>query len=128
MGQIRGREEELSRDVPRQELPGNSKLNLSKAMRMVDTKTRPCLLLSLDEGGEVKGMVPSHLVSQDFTAEKWLQEAGGLLKSSVSAPRGQDSAVHCNMKGVKLENDDRQQISEQIMDACKYYVENKFKV
>merc|ERR1712181_117528 len=77
-------------------LQSNAKFSLAKAAKLV--KNKPCLVIS-ESGGEVKGksVVPAHLVTQNFNAEKWLREVADMVKGQVKAPKGQDSKAHCNM-------------------------------
>ena len=67
----------------------NAKFSLAKAAKLV--KNKPCLVISVT-GSEVKGksVVPVHLVTENFNAEKWLTEVAEVVKGQVKAPRGQD--------------------------------------
>jgi len=87
-------------------LQSNAKFSLAKAAKLV--KNKPCLVIS-QSGGEVKGksVVPAHLVTQNFDAEKWLREVAEVVKGQVKAPKGQDSKVHCNMLAVKMEEKEK---------------------
>ena len=87
-------------------LQTNAKFSLAKAAKLV--KNKPCLVIS-ESGGEVKGksVVPAHLVTENFDAEKWLMELAEVVKGQVKAPKGQDSKVHCNMLAVKVENKEK---------------------
>ena len=87
-------------------LQTNAKFSLAKAAKLV--KNKPCLVIS-QSGGEVKGksVVPAHMVSQNFDAEKWLREVAEVVKGQVKAPKGQDSKVHCNMLAVKMEDKEK---------------------
>ena len=79
------------------ELHGADKFNLTNALKLVP-KDKPALLL-VNIGKELKGkaIVPDDLASAGLTAQGWLEavmaEAGG----RVSAPRGHNPAVNCNL-------------------------------
>ena len=84
----------------------NAKFSLAKAAKLV--KNKPCLVISVT-GSEVKGkaVVPVHLVTENFNAEKWLTEVAEVVNGQVKAPRGQDSKMHCNMLAVKVEDKEK---------------------
>ena len=109
--QARSAEEQMNQAVMEQEqqpwlvasldLEQGTKFSLSKAAKQV--KDRPALLLSV-QGRKVKAkaLVPSHLATETFTAERWLGEAAAAVGGELKPPRGQDGAVHCNMLEVVL--------------------------
>jgi alanyl-tRNA synthetase len=78
---------------------------LQKATKCVPY--HPVLVLSLTDG-VIKGRccIPKHLVSDTFTAEKWLAVVGDVFQAQVSAPKGQSAAEVCNLKAKKVNNAD----------------------
>jgi len=102
-------------------LQSNAKFSLAKAAKLV--KNKPCLVIS-QSGGEVKGksVVPAHLVTQNFDAEKWLREVAEVVKGQAKAPKGQDSKVHCNMLAVKVE--DKEKLVEALARGQSFAMQN----
>jgi len=104
-------------------LPETDKFSLSKAAKAVE-KTKPCILFSQVKG-EVKGkaLVPKEMVSSTFSAKLWLEIAAELLGSKVSAPRGQNEDINCNMTGIRNITDD--QINE-MMTLVRQFAKKNF--
>lgn len=86
--------------------------NLSSSALMEDVKlqkaTRLCtdrpVLVMCVSGGQMKARacVPEAMVSDTFSADRWLQEVATVFKGTVAPPKGQDGALVCNMKAVKV--------------------------
>uniref|UniRef100_A0A1B0CM04 Alanine--tRNA ligase n=1 Tax=Lutzomyia longipalpis TaxID=7200 RepID=A0A1B0CM04_LUTLO len=41
-------------------------------------------------------------ITKEFTADQWVREVAQVFNSSYAAPKGQDGALVCNMKGKKI--------------------------
>ncbi|XP_011183669.1 alanine--tRNA ligase, mitochondrial [Zeugodacus cucurbitae] len=79
---------------------------------------RPILVASMcDNVVKARCCVPKKFVSDHFDAEQWLREFAVVFKSQVSAPKGQNSAEICNMKGKKVSTSFEEQLEEAIARA-----------
>nr|XP_036219853.1 alanine--tRNA ligase, mitochondrial isoform X2 [Bactrocera oleae] len=79
---------------------------------------RPILVASMcDSIVKARCCVPKKFVSDHFDAEQWLNEFAVVFKSQVSAPKGQNSAEVCNMKGRKVSTLFEEQLEEAIARA-----------
>lgn len=47
-------------------------------------------------------LIFQNFVNQNFNAELWLKQLSQVFKAQIAPPRGQDSAVVCNMKERKV--------------------------
>lgn len=98
--------------------------NLSSSALMEDVKlqkaTRLCpdrpILVMCVSGGQMKARacVPAALASDKFNAQSWLQEVAHTFKATVAPPKGQDAALVCNMKAIKVKTS---AVEEQIEEA-----------
>jgi len=80
---------------------GADKFNLTSALKLVP-KHKPALLL-VNVGKELKGkaVVPQDLVNEGLNAKNWIEIVSSKVGGKVSAPRGQDETVNCNLMGGK---------------------------
>ena len=84
------------------DLNGADKFNLTNALKLVP-KEKPALLL-VKIGKELKGkaVVPSNLVNDALSAKKLLEIISQEVGGKVSAPRGQDETINCNLMGGRV--------------------------
>lgn len=89
-------------------------VKLQKATRFCTE--RPVLVMCVS-GGQMKARacVPMAMTSDKFNAQLWLQEVAVVFNGTVSAPKGQDAALVCNMKPIKVKTST---VEEQIEEAC----------
>ncbi|XP_054735044.1 alanine--tRNA ligase, mitochondrial-like [Anastrepha obliqua] len=79
---------------------------------------RPILVASMCEGiVKARCCVPKKFISDQFDAEQWLREFALVFKSQVAAPKGQNSAEVCNMKGKKVSTQFEEQLEEALARA-----------
>lgn len=65
------------------------------------------------------------LRSKNFDAEKWLNNCvAQTFKSTVSAPRGQDPSLVCNMKAKKINLQEWDTLLKQSLESAKIFIEN----
>ena len=60
------------------------------------------LVAQLEDGVSARACVPSHLVSDSFNAQLWLEALADVLGGKVAAPKGQDSKYIVNMRPVQV--------------------------
>lgn len=71
-------------------------VSLEKATKHV--KNRPVLIIApIDNHIKVRCCVPSHLTSDSFNAELWVQEVARKLRGKAAPPSGQNPREVCNM-------------------------------
>lgn len=109
--------------------------NLTSSALMDDVKlikaTRLCsdrpILVMCVTGDMVKARacVPTHLTSDKFNAERWLEKVARIFKGSVAAPKGQNAALVCNMKPIKVKSSIvEEQIEQALNEATEFAQEN----
>merc|ERR1711874_232774 len=105
-------------------LPGNDKFSLVKATRMV--KNKPVLVFSrIRDEVRATALVPRQFVKGDFNAENWVRCGASVLKADGSSPRGQDPALHYNMKVVKIGDEEEEKIMEHVINIVNNFARNK---
>lgn len=109
--------------------------NLSSSALMEDVKlqkaTRLCtdrpILVMCVSGGQLKARacVPKPLASDKFNAQLWLEDVASIFKGSAAPPKGQDAALVCNMKAIKVKTSAvEEQIEEALNRANRFAREN----
>lgn len=90
-------------------------VKLQKATRLCSD--RPILVMCVS-GGQMKARacVPQQFTSDKFNAQLWLEEVARTFKGTVAAPKGQNAALVCNMKAVKVKTST---VEEQIEEALR---------
>ncbi|CAD7004945.1 unnamed protein product [Ceratitis capitata] len=79
---------------------------------------RPILVVSMcDSIVKARCCVPKKFISDQFDAEQWLKEFATVFKTQVAAPKGQNSAEVCNMKGKKVSTQFEEQLEVAISKA-----------
>lgn len=81
-------------------------LNCSEVLKSVSLekatkyfKDRPVIIISYtDNMVKARCCVPSHLVTESFNAELWLNEIAKIFKAQIAPPKGQNAIETCLMK------------------------------
>lgn len=121
-------------DRPKEEYPFIVH-NLTSSALMEDVKlqkaTRLCpdrpILVMCVTGDLVKARacVPAQLTSDKFNAERWLAKVANIFKGSVAAPKGQNAALVCNMRPIKVKSSIvEEQIEEALSEATEFAQRN----
>ncbi|ALC43082.1 Aats-ala-m, partial [Drosophila busckii] len=82
---------------------------------------RPILVVSMcDNVLKARCCVPEHCISANFNAQLWLQCFADTFGGQVAAPKGQNVAVVCNMRGRKVNNQFEEQLEQAMRQANAY--------
>ncbi|XP_067644666.1 alanine--tRNA ligase, mitochondrial isoform X2 [Eurosta solidaginis] len=82
---------------------------------------RPILVASMCNSIiKARCCVPKKFISDQFDAEQWLKEFAVPFKAQVAAPKGQNTAEVCNMKGKKVSTQFEEQLEEATTRANKF--------
>jgi alanyl-tRNA synthetase len=84
----------------------------------------PVLVLSLTDG-VIKGRccIPKQLITDSFTAEKWLRVMGNVFGAQIAPPKGQNAAEVCNMKAKKVNYSDFEEHLEIAINKANEFAE-----
>ena len=108
------------------DLTDADKFNLTNALKLVP-KDKPAVLL-VKIGKELKGkaVVPQNLVNEEFDAKKILEIVSAGVGGKVSAPRGQDEKMNCNLIGgrVGMSEEQLDEVLDNVMEFATTVIKN----
>ncbi|XP_023174099.2 alanine--tRNA ligase, mitochondrial [Drosophila hydei] len=82
---------------------------------------RPILVVSMcDNIVKARCCVPQNCISKQFNASLWLQSFAETFNGQVSAPKGQNAEIVCNMKGRKVNTQFEEQLEQAMSNAQLY--------
>ncbi|XP_034482126.1 alanine--tRNA ligase, mitochondrial [Drosophila innubila] len=85
---------------------------------------RPILVVSMcDNIVKARCCVPQNCISEQFNAALWLQSFAKTFGGQVTAPKGQNPEMVCNMKGRKVNTQFEEQL-EQAMCSAQHYAKS----
>ena len=95
------------------------KFNMNSALKLVPSEKPSLIILHVGNEIKAKAKVSSSAVSKGVIAKDWLNVVAEIVGGKVSAPRGQDENLNCNLMGGQPPDKDGQ---KQIMSQVNNYV------